>query len=92
MDVEDVIAAVRFLIGTKRADAMRTAISGGSAGGYTVLVALSTSDVFHAGTDRFGISDMTALARDTHKFESRYIDSLIGPLPRRRRSTTAARP
>jgi dipeptidyl aminopeptidase/acylaminoacyl peptidase len=81
VDVEDVIAAVRFLVGTQRADAMRTAISGGSAGGYTVLVALSTSDVFHAGTDRFGVSDMTALARDTHKFESRYVDSLIGPLP-----------
>jgi dipeptidyl aminopeptidase/acylaminoacyl peptidase len=81
VDVEDVIAAVRFLVGTKRADAMRTAISGGSAGGYTVLVALSTSDVFRAGTDRFGISDMTALTRDTHKFESRYVDSLIGPLP-----------
>ncbi|HTB90473.1 MAG TPA: prolyl oligopeptidase family serine peptidase [Steroidobacteraceae bacterium] len=81
VDVEDVIAAVRFLIGTQRADAMRTAISGGSAGGYTVLVALSTSDTFHAGTDRFGVSDMTALARDTHKFESRYVDSLIGPLP-----------
>jgi dipeptidyl aminopeptidase/acylaminoacyl peptidase len=81
VDVEDVIAAVRFLIGTRRADAARTAISGGSAGGYTVLVALSTSDVFRAGTDRFGVSDMTALARDTHKFESRYIDSLIGPLP-----------
>jgi dipeptidyl aminopeptidase/acylaminoacyl peptidase len=69
------------LLGTKRADPMRTAISGGSAGGYTVLVALSTSDVFRAGTDRFGVSDMTALARDTHKFESRYVDSLIGPLP-----------
>ena len=81
VDVEDVIAAVRFLIGTQRAAARRTAISGGSAGGYTVLVALSTSDVFHAGTDRFGVSDMTALARDTHKFESRYVDSLIGPLP-----------
>ena len=81
VDVEDVIAAVRFLVGTQRADAMRTAISGGSAGGYTVLVALSTSDMFRTGTDRFGISDMTALARDTHKFESRYIDSLIGPLP-----------
>jgi dipeptidyl aminopeptidase/acylaminoacyl peptidase len=81
VDVEDVIAAVRFLVRTQRADGMRTAISGGSAGGYTVLVALSTSDVFHAGTDRFGVSDMTALARDTHKFESRYLDSLIGPLP-----------
>ena len=81
VDAEDVIAAVRFLIDTKRADPKRTAISGGSAGGYTVLVALSTGDVFRAGVDRFGISDMTALARDTHKFESRYLDSLIGPLP-----------
>jgi dipeptidyl aminopeptidase/acylaminoacyl peptidase len=81
VDAEDVIAAVRFLIATKRADPARTAISGGSAGGYTVLVALSTSDVFRAGADFFGVSDMTALARDTHKFESRYLDSLIGPLP-----------
>jgi dipeptidyl aminopeptidase/acylaminoacyl peptidase len=81
VDVEDTIAAVRFLIDTKRADPERTAISGGSAGGYTVLVALSTSNVFKAGADHFGISDMTALVRDTHKFESRYVDSLIGPLP-----------
>jgi dipeptidyl aminopeptidase/acylaminoacyl peptidase len=81
VDAEDVIAAVRFLVASKRADPMRTAISGGSAGGYTVLVALSTSDVFRAGADFFGVSDMTALARDTHKFESRYLDSLIGPLP-----------
>ena len=81
VDAEDVIAAVQYLISAKRADPKRTAISGGSAGGYTVLVALSTSDVFRAGADRFGVSDMTALARDTHKFESRYLDSLIGPLP-----------
>jgi dipeptidyl aminopeptidase/acylaminoacyl peptidase len=81
VDAEDVIAAVRYLVSTERADPKRVAISGGSAGGYTVLVALSTSDVFRAGADHFGISDMTALARDTHKFESRYIDSLIGPLP-----------
>jgi dipeptidyl aminopeptidase/acylaminoacyl peptidase len=81
VDVEDTIAAVHFLTDTQRADPKRTAISGGSAGGYTVLVALSTSDVFKAGADHFGVSDMTALARDTHKFESRYLDSLIGPLP-----------
>ena len=81
VDAEDVIAAVRFLVAGKRADPKRTAISGGSAGGYTVLVALSSSDVFRAGADFFGVSDMTALARDTHKFESRYLDSLIGPLP-----------
>ena len=80
-DVEDVVAAVRYLIDDKRVDPNHTAISGGSAGGYTVLVALSTSDVFRAGADFFGVSDMTALARDTHKFESRYLDSLIGPLP-----------
>jgi dipeptidyl aminopeptidase/acylaminoacyl peptidase len=84
VDVEDVIAAVRYLVLTGRADPAHTAISGGSAGGYTVLVALSTSDVFQAGADYFGISDMTALARDTHKFESRYLDSLIGPLPQAR--------
>jgi dipeptidyl aminopeptidase/acylaminoacyl peptidase len=81
VDVEDVIAAARYLGATGRADPARTVISGGSAGGYTVLAALSTSDVFRAGADYYGISDMTAIARDTHKFESRYLDSLIGPLP-----------
>ena len=81
VDAEDVIAAARYLVDTGRVDPKRTAIRGGSAGGYTVLVALSTSDVFCAGADYFGISDMTAIARDTHKFESRYLDSLMGPLP-----------
>jgi dipeptidyl aminopeptidase/acylaminoacyl peptidase len=81
VDVEDVIAAAHFLGATGRADPARMAISGGSAGGYTVLAALSTSDVFKAGADYYGVSDMTVLARDTHKFESRYLDSLIGPLP-----------
>jgi len=81
VDVEDVIAAVRFLISTGRVDPAKIAIRGGSAGGYTVLLALSTSDVFRAGADYYGVSDMTALARDTHKFESRYLDSMIGPLP-----------
>ncbi|HWM67493.1 MAG TPA: S9 family peptidase [Steroidobacteraceae bacterium] len=81
VDVEDAIAAVRYLGKTGAADPARTAISGGSAGGYTVLNALSTSDVFKAGADYYGISDMTALAQDTHKFESRYLDSLIGPYP-----------
>jgi dipeptidyl aminopeptidase/acylaminoacyl peptidase len=81
VDVEDVVAAVRFLTTSGRADPERTAISGGSAGGYTVLVALATTDVFRAGADYYGVSDMTALAKDTHKFESRYLDSLIGPLP-----------
>jgi dipeptidyl aminopeptidase/acylaminoacyl peptidase len=81
VDVEDAIAAVRYLVETGAADPARTAISGGSAGGYTVLNALSSSDVFKAGADYYGVSDIAALAQDTHKFESRYLDSLIGPYP-----------
>jgi dipeptidyl aminopeptidase/acylaminoacyl peptidase len=81
VDAEDVIAAACHLGQTGRADPKRTAIRGGSAGGYTVLLTLCTGDVFRAGADYYGISDMTALAQDTHKFESRYLDSLIGPLP-----------
>jgi len=81
VDVEDVIAAVRHLAGTGRVDPARVAIRGGSAGGFTVLMALARSDVFAAGTDLFGVADLEALARDTHKFESRYLDGLIGPWP-----------
>ena len=81
VDVQDVVAAVRFLCESGKADAHRVAISGGSAGGYTVLAALALHREFSAGADYYGVSDMTALARDTHKFESRYLDSLIGPLP-----------
>jgi dipeptidyl aminopeptidase/acylaminoacyl peptidase len=81
VDAEDVIAAADYLSRTGRVDPLRTAIRGASAGGYTVLLALGTSEVFHAGADYFGVSDMAALARDTHKFESRYLDSLIGALP-----------
>ncbi len=81
VDAEDVIAAARHLSAIGRVDRCRTAIRGGSAGGYTVLLALSTSDVFRAGADYYGVSDMVALARDTHKFESRYLDSMIGALP-----------
>jgi dipeptidyl aminopeptidase/acylaminoacyl peptidase len=81
VDVQDVIAAARYLASSGRVDPARMAISGGSAGGFTVLAALSSSDVFKAGADYFGVSDMTALAKDTHKFESRYLDSMIGPLP-----------
>lgn len=81
VDVEDVVAAARYLSAQGYVDPQRMAITGGSAGGFTVLAALSRSDVFHAGADYYGVSDMTALAKDTHKFESRYLDSLIGPLP-----------
>jgi dipeptidyl aminopeptidase/acylaminoacyl peptidase len=81
VDVEDVIAAVRHLTAQGLADPARVAIHGGSAGGFTVLAALSQSDVFGAGASFYGVADLAALARDTHKFESRYLDNLVGPYP-----------
>jgi dipeptidyl aminopeptidase/acylaminoacyl peptidase len=81
VDVEDVIAAVRNLTGLGHADPDRVAIHGGSAGGFTVLAALSQSDVFKAGASFYGVADLGALARETHKFESRYLDNLVGPYP-----------
>ncbi len=83
-DVDDCIAAVEFLAARGDIDADRVAVRGGSAGGFTVLRALCTSDVFSAGVSRYGIADLEALATDTHKFESRYIDQLVGPYPERR--------
>jgi dipeptidyl aminopeptidase/acylaminoacyl peptidase len=65
------------------ADGNRLAIDGGSAGGYTTLAALAFRDVFKAGASYYGVSDLEALAKDTHKFESRYLDGLIGPYPQR---------
>ncbi|MDP2139392.1 MAG: prolyl oligopeptidase family serine peptidase [Gammaproteobacteria bacterium] len=81
VDVQDIISAVRHLIDTGKVAADRIAIRGGSAGGYAVLAALVQSDLFRAGTSYYGISDLELLARDTHKFESRYLDQLIGPYP-----------
>jgi dipeptidyl aminopeptidase/acylaminoacyl peptidase len=81
VDVEDVIAAARSLAEAGRVDPARIAIHGGSAGGFTVLAALAQSDVFAAGASFYGVADLEALARDTHKFESRYLDGLIGPWP-----------
>lgn len=81
VDVEDVVAATRHLVASGRVDPARVAIHGGSAGGYTVLGALTRTDVFRAGADYYGISDLSALATDTHKFESRYLDNLVGPWP-----------
>ena len=83
-DVADCIAAARYLEGEGEVDSARLAISGGSAGGYTTLCALTFHDVFHAGASHYGIGDLEALVRDTHKFESRYLDGLIGPYPERR--------
>ena len=64
-----------------RADGTRLAIRGGSAGGFTTLAALTGTEVFAAGASHYGVSDLEALARDTHKFESRYLDSLVAPYP-----------
>ncbi len=84
VDVGDVVASVKYLVDTGRVDGRRTAIRGGSAGGFTVLAALAFHDVFQAGANYFGVSDLEALARDTHKFESRYLDRLVAPLPQGR--------
>jgi dipeptidyl aminopeptidase/acylaminoacyl peptidase len=81
VDVLDCLNAARFLVAEGRADARRLAITGGSAGGYTTLCALTFHDLFGAGASHYGVSDLEALARDTHKFESRYLDRLIGPWP-----------
>jgi dipeptidyl aminopeptidase/acylaminoacyl peptidase len=81
VDVDDVAAAITGLAAEGRADPRRLAIEGGSAGGWTVLSALTNTDVFAAGISRFGVGDARALAADTHGFESRYLDGLIGALP-----------
>jgi dipeptidyl aminopeptidase/acylaminoacyl peptidase len=82
VDVEDACGAARHLASAGLADAARLAIDGGSAGGYTVLAALAfRPGVFSAGASLYGICDLEALATDTHKFESRYLDGLIGPYP-----------
>jgi dipeptidyl aminopeptidase/acylaminoacyl peptidase len=81
VDVEDVCAAARWLAAEGMVDGDRMAIRGGSAGGFTALAALATTDVFAAGASRYGVADLASLARDTHKFESRYLDRLIGPWP-----------
>jgi len=80
-DVDDVCAGAAFLAQRGLADPQRSCIDGRSAGGFTVLGALTFRDVFRAGTSSYGIGDLTALAGDTHKFESRYLDGLVGRYP-----------
>jgi dipeptidyl aminopeptidase/acylaminoacyl peptidase len=80
VDTADCIAAARSLAETE-VDGERLAIEGGSAGGYTTLCALVFHDAFAAGASAYGVADAETLARDTHKFESRYLDGLIGPYP-----------
>ncbi|MCL4507364.1 MAG: S9 family peptidase [Chloroflexi bacterium] len=84
VDVDDAVNGARFLVARGDVDGARLAIEGGSAGGYTTLAALTFRRVFHAGASYYGVSDLESLATDTHKFESRYLDSMIGPYPQRR--------
>ena len=81
VDVDDCVNAARYLVEQGLVDEGRLAIDGGSAGGYTTLAALTFRDVFSAGASYYGVSDLETLARDTHKFESRYLDTLVGPYP-----------
>jgi dipeptidyl aminopeptidase/acylaminoacyl peptidase len=81
VDTADCIAAARHLAGSGEADGERLLIHGGSAGGYTTLCALVFHDAFASGASYYGVADAETLARDTHKFESRYLDGLIGPYP-----------
>lgn len=81
VDVEDCINVAKYLVKQGEVDENKLAISGGSAGGYTTLAALTFYDTFKAGASYYGVSDLEALAKDTHKFESRYLDNLIGKYP-----------
>ncbi len=83
VDVDDCINGARYLVERGSVDPERLAIQGGSAGGYTTLSALTFRDVFKAGASHYGLSDLEAIARDTHKFEARYLDRLLGPYPER---------
>ena len=83
VDVEDCAAAAEALAARGEVDEQKLVIRGGSAGGYTTLAALAFRDIFAAGASHYGVADLAALARDTHKFESRYLDRLVGPYPER---------
>ena len=83
VDVDDCMNAARYLVERGLADGKRVAITGGSAGGFTTLVALTKRDFFNAGASHFGIGDLVTFVKDTHKFESRYLDTLVGPYPER---------
>jgi len=81
VDVEDAVYGAEYLVQQRKADEDKLAIRGGSAGGYTTLSALTFTNTFKAGASHFGVGDLEALAKDTHKFESRYLDSIIGSYP-----------
>jgi dipeptidyl aminopeptidase/acylaminoacyl peptidase len=81
VDVEDCANGAIYLARRGLVDGNRLIITGGSAGGYTTLCALAFTDTFAAGASHFGVSDLEELAKETHKFESRYLERLIGPYP-----------
>lgn len=81
VDVADCVNAAKYLIARDEVDPKRLAIRGGSAGGYTTLCALVFYDTFAAGASYYGVADLKGIATDSHKFESRYLDSLVGPYP-----------
>jgi len=84
VDVDDCVNGARYLVERGEVDGDRLIIRGGSAGGYTTLCALAFRDAFKAGASHYGISDLEVFVGDTHKFESRYLDRLIGPYPERK--------
>ena len=84
VDVDDCVNGASYLVKQGLVDRERLAIRGGSAGGYTTLAALTFRDVFRAGASHYGVGDLETLATDTHKFESRYLDRLVGPYPAER--------
>ncbi len=88
----DCVNAARHLIAQDIVDKNRLVIRGRSAGGYTTLCAVTFHDVFNAGTSYYGVSDIEALAKESHKFEARYLDRLIGPYPEMRNTYVARSP
>lgn len=92
VDVEDAVGGAQAMVAMGKADPNRLIIRGGSAGGYTTLAALTFHDTFKAGASYYGISDLEVLQLDTHKFEARYNDSLIGPYPEARDTYIARSP
>lgn len=84
VDVADTVAVMEHLVAEGIADGERLAIEGGSAGGWTTLACLTRTDAFAAGVSSFGVAELEQFRLDTHDFESRYIDGLVGPYPERR--------
>jgi dipeptidyl aminopeptidase/acylaminoacyl peptidase len=92
VDVDDCANGARYLVERGEVDGDRLIIRGGSAGGYTTLCALTFRDVFKAGASYYGVGDLETLAKETHKFESRYLDRLVGPYPEERELYAARSP